>query len=102
MEDRRTRQRRGDEENSEHDTDRSETPSIATEQRQGPSAGGVAASAPASASASHASVFTTQVSADLQQRVDLTPEVQTHIADAIGSLGTEIQKNVTASLLEAI
>ena len=99
MEERRTRPRRGDTEGSDQGSEHSETPPIASEQREGPtSAGGVAASAPASAVASRASVFTTQVSADLPQRVDLTPEVQTHISDAIGSLGESLR----ASILEAV
>ena len=97
MEERRTRRRRGDSDDSDQGTEPSETPSVAPEQLEGPSVGGVAASAPASASMSHASVFTTQVSAD-QQRAGLTPEVQAHISEAIGSLGESLR----ASLLEAI
>ena len=62
---------------------------------------------PASArSAGRASASTTQVSADLQQPGSLPPEVQAHIADAMGTLRTELQKDLkptmTVTVLQAL
>ena len=101
MAERRTRRRRNGDDSSGQETEHSEPPSIASEQRECHSVGGVLASVPASApSASRASASTPQVSADFHQHGSLTTEVQTHIA--IAEMRAELRKDLESAMAATV